>query len=208
MIQEQKMALSDINFKPIVKAHLYQTAPRFVAEFRWTHSLRVMGLSKKLAEGKPVDINKVAIIGLIHDMFKYLESSKNMHGDLAAKYLDNIVSSYNFDEKESREWELAIEAILHHSEKVNIENNLYLAILSDVDVLDKIQIGYVSRYYKYFSSPDIDIHDVVNKLKAKTTKYTGMTKEYEIFRKRITKRLDNTDFSKYIFRNDSGTIVF
>ena len=125
------------------------------------HSLRVMDISKQIAQGLELEqqeIDIATLIGLLHDIarfeqytkyrtFKDLESID--HGDLGAKILQKDIRKYieinQFDE-------IIIKAVKNHNkfkieEGISEKEELFAQIIRDADKLD-IFYQSVERFWK------------------------------------------------------------
>lgn len=150
----RERALESIDFFSIAESHIHATALyKKYAHFRVDHTRRVYRIACKLAKGyRNVDYTKIKVMCAIHDMFKYTATTN--HGNCAANYLKEFfIDAYFPEGHESRsEWELVLEALSKHSDKNEITEtkNMYLAILMDADMLDKIHPQHVQSLHTIF----------------------------------------------------------
>ena len=200
--ERQRTTIYDINFKPIVKAHIMNTAvTRDIGQLRWAHTLRVTKLATKLAEYIPdkVDIRKVKMMCILHDMYKYIEYDEDCHGYMVSKYLDDILRAFvnEMDENEKKGWCEVSNALALHSDKDSEEArecNPYLALLQDADVLDKLSIGWIWQTNRIFAS-DEPVEVTANYYKDKVDQYVGGTPGYHDLYNKAVKILENTSWS-------------
>lgn len=119
-------------------------------ERKQTHSLRVMDISKQIAEGLKLsqeEIDLATLIGLLHDIarfeqFTQYKTYKDLqsfdHGDFGAKILQNDIRKYI----ETNEYdEMIIKAVKNHNkfkieEGLTLRENLFAKIIRDADKID------------------------------------------------------------------------
>ena len=174
--------LISIDFFSIAESHIHATAVcKKYAHFRVDHIRRVYKIACRLANGyRGIDYEKIKVMCAIHDMFKY--TSTENHGECAAKYLKEFFIDTYFpnDSIEKLEWYNVIEALRHHSDKNMITNNqnAYLAILMDADMLDKIHIQHVTSLRGIFK-PQKTIKEVMDECVEEVNGYNGLSIKYE-----------------------------
>lgn len=117
--------LTDINFTGLSEGIIRASAisPR-IGQFRWDHTKRVAAIAMQLSESEKVDIRKLEICCICHDMYKYLATDID-HGTMAANWLKDLYTQWSKQEGmtklEMQEWEKVIKAIEKHSEKSQLE---------------------------------------------------------------------------------------
>lgn len=181
-----------IDFLKIAEATIHNTAPcKAYAHFRIDHTRRVYHIACHLAgfyHRDSFDIRKLGVMCAIHDMFKY--ATENEHGEKAAKYLkDLFIDEYiSEDHPERTEWMMVVEAINHHSLKDEKElpnpDNIYLQVLMDADMLDKIHSSHVKSLQRIFY-PDMTLSEVMDNKIIENESYIGKSIGYDEMRKRM-----------------------
>lgn len=168
------LPIHEIDFHRIMVGMIKATAttPK-IAKFRINHIDRVKTLAMQLMVQEPnVEPEKVEIMVLIHDMYKYTESFE--HGKAAAMSLkEQFIKPYLKRSeawmtkkryiREKEEWSKVYEALILHSEKAispeKCKKNPYLRIILDADILDKLTVGYIEGFWELFFEPSTDEPD-------------------------------------------------
>lgn len=125
------------------------------------HSLRVMEISKQIAEGRGIsneDVELATLIGLLHDIARFEQFTqygtyKDMlsfdHGDVGAEILSNDIRKYvNTNEYD----EIIIKAVKNHNkfkieEGLNEKEEMFAKIVRDADKIDIFYQGVI-RFWK------------------------------------------------------------
>ena len=130
------------------------------------HSLRVMQMSKKIAEKLKLDkqdIELATLIGLLHDIgrFEQYTNKKDVdHGDLGVEILNNTIRNYIDTDQYD---EIIEKAIVYHS-LYKIPNNLEPSLLKQVllirdsDKLDNFRVKNIESIQTLFSISDADFY--------------------------------------------------
>lgn len=211
--ERQKESIYEINFKPIVKSQIMNTAiSKDIGQLRWSHTMRVTKLAMKLAEYMTESVNniridprKVRIMCVLHDMYKYVEHDKDSHGPSVAKYLSSILDAFEMNDTELTEWTHVLNALHDHSLK-NIEelksSNPYLALLQDADVLDKLSLGWIWYTNKLFCGDEL-VEVTAEYYKSKVDKYTGATPGYKYLYDKAVEALESPTWNIPLSRKHS-----
>ena len=205
----------DIDFEQIMTATISASADKTdVAKFRISHCKRVADLAVKLAKkcGNGIDLRKVYIMGIIHDMFKYVDTGR--HGKLAADYLEkfylepflgfNRYKKLSKEKNDHKSWYQVLGALTVHSEKETMNlrtakgettSNIYMRILMDADVLDKLTEDYIRSYQDTFE-PERSITDIINHHLNKVNKYSGVSNGFLIIKCDLINKLEAIKFAE------------
>ncbi len=127
-------------------------------KMKQTHSIRVMNVMKKLAEGiglNQEDIELAKLIGLLHDIGRFDQYTKYKtykdhlsidHADLGAEILfsQNQIKEYTEDEKD---YEVIKKAIVNHNKyelntsELTEKEELFCKLIKDADKIDIMYEG-------------------------------------------------------------------
>ena len=80
-------------------------------------------------------LTSVIFLGLIHDIYKFRETNKVEHGELASQFFKNYCKNNKL--KMTGRVKKMNEALKNHSEKEKTYDNIYFKILVDADILSK-----------------------------------------------------------------------
>ena len=147
------------------------------------HSLRVMEISKQIAEGLDLseEIDIATLIGLLHDIARFEQHTqygtfKDMksfdHGDYGAKILEKELRKYI----ETNEYdEIIIKSVKNHNkfkieEGLTIKQELFAKIIRDADKIDILYQG-IERFWKgreYEVEKSIISENVVRQINVKS----------------------------------------
>ena len=183
--------------KDTLRSVLKASSTEASAEYRYKHSMAVAQISENLAFGmskkeSPLiqsseqllafdifntnNLWMFSMLGLLHDMYKYAETSKVNHGKIASKQFALYCKTASVDM--SGIVLQMKEALLFHSNKdMVIKPNLFFAVLCDADILSDITPFTMERYMQKYK---LSQKDALDKIITDVSKYVPKTRP-EVF---------------------------
>ena len=122
-------------------------------------------------------LTSVIFLGLIHDIYKFCETDKHEHGELASQFFRNYCKNNHL--KMTGVVKKMNEALKHHSEKQKGYDNIFFRILVDADLLSKFS---EENFKEKIIKVNITSRDELTHLQEKLKDYKPKTPFFEMMK--------------------------